>query len=78
MNETTVTVTVYKSRKPLGRQKFRWRAVGGNGRNLANSGEAYTNASDIEDAVLALFGQDTATVRVEWPSGISAVLRGGV
>lgn len=75
MNPPTVTVKVYNSRKPLGRQKFRWRAVADNGRKLANSGEAYTNASDIEDAVMALFGQDTATIRVEWPSGIVVTLR---
>jgi uncharacterized protein YegP (UPF0339 family) len=63
---TTVTVQVYESRRPLGRQKWRWRAVSSNGRILANSGEAYTNLSECQEAVLVLFGTAAVRVTLQW------------
>ena len=70
-----ITVEVYRSRNVVGRQKYRCRAVAENGRKLATSGEAYVNPADIEDVVLALFGRDTSSLQVAWPSGIHTVLR---
>jgi hypothetical protein len=58
-----VTVEVYKSRRPVGRQRLRWRAVAANGRKLATSGEAYTNAADVVPVLAALFGD---RIPVEW------------
>jgi uncharacterized protein YegP (UPF0339 family) len=54
-----IWVDVYQGRKRL-RQAWRWRAINsGNGRVMANSGEAYTNLSDCEAAVRQLFGDGT-------------------
>lgn len=50
-----VTVEIYRSRRPLGRQQWRWRAYADNGRKLANSGEAYANLGDCQQAVTVLF-----------------------
>lgn len=61
-----VTVQVYKSRNPLARQPWRWRAVAANGRRLANGGEAYTNLEDLRRALRLLFD---STVTVYGTSG---------
>ena len=49
-------VEIYSSRKPVGRQKWRWRVLSAaNGKIVATSGEAYTNQADCEEMAHKLF-----------------------
>jgi len=57
MNESDFTIELYRSRKPLGRQRWRWRVRSAhNGKIVATSGEAYTNNVECEAMILQLFG----------------------
>lgn len=38
---------VYRSRRPLGRQRWRWKLLAANGEPIANGNEAYANKADI-------------------------------
>jgi hypothetical protein len=60
----TVTVTVTEGKPGRFRrrpQTWRWKAAAGNGKTLAVSSEAYTNAGDAISAIWALFGPDVQT-----------------
>jgi uncharacterized protein YegP (UPF0339 family) len=46
-----VRIVFYRDRAEL----YRWRAVAGNNRTIAASGEGYHNLQDAEDAVFLLF-----------------------
>lgn len=57
MNESDFTVEVYRSRRPLGRQQWRWRVLSThNGKLVATGGEAYTNRTECEEMARRLFG----------------------
>lgn len=53
----TIKTTVYRSRKPIGRQRWRFRVVASNGKRLAQ-GEAYTNKDECFHAARLVVGYD--------------------
>ena len=58
----TIRVELVKSRRLARRQPWRWVARAANGRQLANSGEWYTNRADAVAAIYLLFGYGTNIV----------------
>jgi len=40
---------IYKSRKFLGRQKWRWHVIAANNKKMCHSGEAFTNLQDARE-----------------------------
>ena len=69
-----IIIEPYQGKKQ-GRQSWRWRArYAGNNKKVANSGEAYANKSECEQAIRDLFGNQ-ATVEVRWPDQEPEVLR---
>lgn len=78
-----IRFVLYRSRRPAGRQRWRWRAVAGNGRIIAVGGEAYNNAADAAHAIGLLHTADAASsielpadVRQETVEAVRAALRG--
>jgi uncharacterized protein YegP (UPF0339 family) len=72
-----ITVRLVKGRSGRWRrrpQAWRWEAAAGNGKTLAVSSEAYTNAGDVISAIWALFGTGSSAVLVN-SDGTSFVLR---
>lgn len=67
---STATLVVYRRRIAPRNQRWRWRLVAANGRNIANSGEGYSDravCSDMARGVVTGRYADTATIVVNKP-----------
>lgn len=57
---------VVTKKKPLiGRQKYSWRLVAGNGRIIAIGGEKFVNKEDVESSIKSVQATDSTTT-IRW------------